>query len=360
MKFKDIYNQKYVSDLAGAIQQVYPGLDRRALLAGVFDEEWELRELKQRMRHITLVLGSLLPADYGTALSILRQAAPSLSHFGFENMVFPDFVEVFGLDHWQASIPALEAFTQLISAEYAVRPFIVQDQERMMAQMLRWAHHESPDVRRLASEGCRPRLPWGIRLQALEANPAPILQILEALKDDPSESVRRSVANNLNDISKDNPEIVLDLARRWHADGGPEIEWIAKHALRTLVKKGHPRALALLGYGPAAIDVRNLAVEPAAIAEGGEVTFSFDLESLADEPQELMIDFVIHLVRARGQRTPKVFKLAKRTLQPREVLHIEKVFSFRPVTTRKYYPGEHAFQPQVNGTTYGSISFQVG
>ena len=360
MKFKDIYNEDYVGALGRAIQAVHPTFDDEALADRVFDDAWDARELKERMRHITTVLGSLLQPDYRAALAILREAAPSLKRYGFENMVFPDYVGVFGLDDWEASIPALEVFTQLISAEYAVRPFIVQDQERMMAQMLLWAGHESPDVRRLASEGCRPRLPWGIRLPSLEDDPAPILPILERLKDDASESVRRSVANNLNDISKDNPEIVLDLARRWHAEGDPEMEWVVKHALRTLVKKGHPEALGLLGYGPAAIDVRNLAVEPAAIAEGGEVTFSFDVVSLADEPQELMIDFVVHLVRARGQRTPKVFKLAKRTLEPGKVLHVEKAFSFRPVTTRKYYAGEHALEPQINGMRYDSISFQVG
>jgi 3-methyladenine DNA glycosylase AlkC len=360
MKFKDIYNPAYVEALADAIQAAYPAFDGEALAEEVFADGWEARELKQRMRRITMVLSSLLPPDYRTALTILRAAAPSLRRYGFENMVFPDYVEIFGLDDWQASIAALEAFTQLISAEYAVRPFIVQDEERMMAQMLLWADHEDPDVRRLASEGCRPRLPWGIRLPSLEADPAPILPILETLKNDPSESVRRSVANNLNDISKENPEIVLDVARRWHAEGGIQIEWVVKHGLRTLVKKGHPKALALLGYGPAAIDVRNLTVEPASIAQGGEVTFSFDVESMSDEPQELMIDFIVHLVRARGQRTPKLFKLAKRTLQPGEVLCIEKVFSFRPVTTRKYYPGEHAIEPQINGVRYGSTAFQVG
>jgi 3-methyladenine DNA glycosylase AlkC len=357
MDIKDMFNEESVGALADAMQRVYAPFDREAFLARVFDAGWPDRELKERIRHITTVLHDLLPEDYRDALGILRRAMPQVE--GITKWVLTDYVEVYGLDDWEASIRALEAFTQEMSAEFAIRPFIVRYPERTMAQMLAWAQHENADVRRLASEGCRPRLPWGIRLQGLIADPTPILSILERLKDDPSESVRKSVANNLNDISKDNPDLVLDLLRRWQASGGDEIDWIVNHALRTLLKKGDPHALALLGYGPPDIAVCNLGVEPAAIPMGGEVTFAFDVESLADEPQELMIDFVLHLVRAQDKRTPKVFKLAKRTLQPGEVLHIEKSFSFQPVTTRKYYPGEHAVEPQINGVTYGSITFQV-
>lgn len=358
MDIKDMFDQQTIGDLADAMQRAYTGFDREGFLARVFDTGWEDRELKQRIRHISVVLHDLLPDDYGAALRILRQAMPQMA--GIVQWVFTDYVEAYGLDDWEASIPALEEFTQRMSAEFAIRPFIERYPERTMDQMMAWAGHDSAAVRRLASEGCRPRLPWGIRLQTLVADPSPILPILERLKDDRSESVRKSVANNLNDISKDHPEIVLRLLRAWQAEGGAEIDWIVSHALRTMVKKGHPGALDLLGYGPAAIDIRNLAVEPAAIPLDGQVTFSFDVQSLADEPQELMIDFVMHLVRARGQRTAKVFKLAKRTLQPGEVLRIEKSFSFRPVTTRKYYPGEHAVEPQINGASYGLVTFQVG
>jgi 3-methyladenine DNA glycosylase AlkC len=355
---KDLFNEDSVGALAGAVQRVHGGFDRNAFLAQVFDGDWPGRELKERIRHITLALHDQMPTDYRDALEILRRAMPEVD--GIVQWVFTDYVEVYGLDDWEASIPALEVFTERMSAEFAIRPFIVRYPERTLAQMLAWAGHESAEVRRLASEGCRPRLTWGIRLQALVADPSPILPILERLKGDPSEPVRRSVANNLNDISKDHPGLVLGLLRDWQADGGEEIKWITNHALRTLLKAGHPGALALVGYGPAAIEVRNLAVAPVAIPMGGEVTFSFDVQSLADEPQEVLIDFVVHLVRARGKRTPKVFKLTKRTLQPGELVHIEKAFSFQPVTTRKYYPGEHAIEPQINGVTYGSASFQVG
>jgi 3-methyladenine DNA glycosylase AlkC len=358
---KDMFfKPEFFDDLAAVFKAVYPAFEAETFLARIYDEGWEDRALKERVRHTTLTLGGLLPEDYRTALSRLRQVAPALDSYGFEKMIFPDFVEVYGLDDWDASLPALEQFTQQASAEFAVRPFIVKDQERMMAQMLEWTQHESHQVRRLASEGCRPRLPWVIALPALKADPSPILPILEQLKLDESESVRRSVANNLNDISKDNPGVVVDLLREWQTHDTEEMRWITSHALRTLVKAGDPDALELLGYpSQPAILVKNLVVEPDTIAIGENVTFSFEVESTGGSPQYLMIDYVVHLMRAKGKQTPKVFKLTKRTLAPGERLHITKQHSFAPVTTRKYYAGEHAVEIQINGTSFGRGEFIV-
>lgn len=358
MELKNLFNKQSVAALADAIQREYPAFDQEAFSARVFDDDWQGRELKQRMRHITTVLHNFLPSDYRAALDVLRKALPSLADHGFVKMVFPDYVEVHGLDDWAASISALEEFTQHMSAEFAIRPFIVRYQDRTLAQMLEWARHQNPDVRRLASEGCRPRLPWGMGLPAFKADPSPILPILERLKHDESESVRRSVANNLNDISKDNPEVVLDVLRRWQADGTEEIRWMTSHALRTLLKDGHPEALELLGYpSQPAIAVHNLTVEPQTVRMGDKVTFSFDIESLSDQPQNLMIDYVVHYMKASGTLSPKVFKLAKKTLQPGEVLHITKKHSFAAVTTRKYYPGEHAIEPKINGQLFERVGF---
>lgn len=359
MALKDMYNQDSVSDLAIAIGQVYPVFDREAFFGKVFSPEWPELELKQRMRHITLALGSLLPGDYHQALDILRRAIPLLPKQSFEKMVFPDFVEVYGLEDYQTSIPALEYFTQFISAEFAVRHFIINYPEPMMAQMLVWATHDHEGVRRLASEGCRPRLPWGVALPALKKDPAPILQILEALKLDPSESVRRSVANNLNDISKDNPDVTLKVLNKWQSIDRPEIRATTRHALRTLIKAGHPGALALLGFPPPQVSVSNLEVIPQQITMGSVGKLSFTVESTADRPQALMIDYVLHLVRARGKTGTKVFKLAQKTIQPGESLQLEKTVSFEPITTRRYYPGVHAIEPQINGQTFDKVTFQL-
>ncbi len=354
-----LFNAEFFDALVAAFTQAYPAFDGATFLARLYDDQWDARELKERMRHGALVLHSVLPDDYRTALDIIRRASVNVPP-GFGTMIFTDFVQVYGQDDWDASIPALEQLTTLCSAEYAVRPFILRDPPRMMAQMLAWTRHDNVHVRRLASEGCRPRLPWGMTLPPFQANPAPILPILEALKLDESEYVRRSVSNNLNDISKDNPQVVIEVARRWQAHDTPEMRDLIAHALRTLVKKGDPAALSLLGFGgSAACAVKNLAVEPAAIPMHGEITFSFEIESLSDEPQNLVIDYVIHLMRANGQHTPKVFKLSKRALAPGETITLTRKHRFAPVTTRRYYPGEHALEIQVNGARSERKTFTV-
>lgn len=362
MDIKDQFNEQTVGALADAVQAACAeqtssvAFDREEFLARVFDADWPDRELKQRIRHITVVLHDLLPRDYRAALHILRRVMPRLE--GIVAWVVTDYVEVYGLGDWEASIAALEEFTARMSAEFAIRPFIVRYPERTMAQMLAWTQHESPDVRRLASEGCRPRLPWGIRLPALQADPSPILPILELLKLDPSESVRRSVANNLNDIAKDNPDVVLDLLRGWQAGASDEVLWITRHALRTLVKQGHPAALALLGYGGAEqIAVHNLAVRPQSIHIGDTITLSFEIESRASKPLNLMIDYTVYHRRADGKLSPKVFKLTKKVIEPGQVLPIEKRHSFARVTTRKYYAGTHAIEPKINGKRFGRAAF---
>jgi 3-methyladenine DNA glycosylase AlkC len=359
---ESLFNRDSVTGFAAAIQGVYPVFDEEAFLRGVFDESWPDRALMDRMRRVTVVLHDGLPADYRQAAALLIEASPKLAGGGFIDMVPCDYAAVYGLDDLETSIPLLEESTKLTSAEFAVRPFIEKYPTPMMAQMLAWADHEYEGVRRLASEGCRPRLPWGIRLHDLVDDPAPILPILEKLKHDPSESVRRSVANNLNDISKDNPDVVLDQLRRWNAAEADdkEISWITGHALRTLVKAGDVEALELLGY-PAEpqIVVRDVRVEPQRVAIGNHVTLSYELESTGQSDQKLMVDYVVYLLRANGRQTAKVFKHKKITIEPDQVLRIEKKQSFRPVTTRKYYPGAQAIAPQINGRLFDRVEFEL-
>lgn len=357
---KNMYNRAFWAALSAAITRVDPAFDAAAFDAALFDNAWEARELKGRMRHITRTLRDLLPAAYRDALAVLRQAAPTLSGYGFAAMIFPDFVEVYGLDDWDASLPALEQFTQQSSAEFAVRPFLLQDQPRMIAQMAAWAEHDSEHLRRLASEGTRPRLPWAMALPALKADPTPILPILDRLKDDTSEYVRRSVANNLNDISKDNPQVTLDTLRAWQADPTPNVERLTSHALRTLVKAGHPDALALLGYAhQAALAVTHLQVTPATLAVGETLTIAFSVASHASDDHAAMIDYAVVFRRANGQPSRKVFKGVKRTFAPGEAADVTLRHSFRPITTRTYYPGEHAIEVQVNGVVAARQTFML-
>jgi 3-methyladenine DNA glycosylase AlkC len=357
---KNMYDERFFAALTGAVSSVYPAFDHNTFSARIYDDSWPARELKARIRHISVTLRGLLPEDYSAALNIIRQASPALDIYTFATTIFPDFVEVYGLHDWDASIPALEQFTQQSSAEFAVRPFILQDQERMMAQMLAWSQHDSHHVRRLASEGCRPRLPWAVALPAFKVDPSPILPILEQLKHDPSDYVRRSVANNLNDISKDHPLFAIDILRRWQSHDTPEMRQMVNHALRTLVKQATSDALDLLGYAEGgAFAVKNLAVDPATVPMGGEVRFSFMVESLSQTPQNLLIDYILYFMGANGQLRLKVFKLTKTTLAPGESLGFTRTFSFRPITTRRYYPGEHAVAIQINGVVSERCSFTV-
>jgi 3-methyladenine DNA glycosylase AlkC len=354
---KDMFSRESVGVLAAAIADVHPGFPIDKFVDCVFDDSWEGLALKQRVRQIALNLGKTLPGDYLDALEILKDAMPLLEEQGFEKMVFPDFVEVYGLDDWYTSISALEFFTQFMSAEFAIRPFISRYPEKTLQQMITWAEHEHPGVRRLASEGCRPRLPWGLRLHDLVADPGPIFPVLEILKDDPREEIRRSVANNLNDISKDHPDLVVKFLEKWHDPDDLNRSRLIKHALRTLLKAGHPSALSLLGYSSnPEITVENISLEPGEIRLGEDVVFSFEILSTAKYEQKLMVDYLVHFMKANGTQAPKVFKLSQKTIQPGERIKITRKHGIKPITTRKYYPGIQTFQPQVNGKKFGKVN----
>jgi len=353
---KDMFNRDTVGALADALALNYSGFPRNDFLNRVFDNSWDQLALKARVRHITQILGDYLISDYQENLNILKRALPHLTDQGFEKMVFPDFVEVFGLDDWDTSMDALEEFTKHISGEFAIRPFISLYPDRTLARMHEWASSPHPGVRRLASEGCRPRLPWGIRLNDLVADPSPILPILDTLKDDPREEIRRSVANNLNDISKDNPDVVIQILSRWQNPENADRSRLIKHALRTLLKSGHPQALGLLGFSSnPKIEVLEIFLEPKQIMLGESVELSFQIKSTAETDQDLLIDYLVHFLRANGKHTAKVFKLSQKTLGAGEKIKITKKHSFQIITTRKYYPGSQSFQPQINGKLFGRV-----
>jgi len=350
---KNLFNRPYFESLADSIRFVYPDFDRSSFLKSVFDQSWDALALKERMHHATRCLHQYLPHAYPDAIIILKKSITRLEHHGFADMVFSDYVAIYGLQHWDISIPALEFFTQYMSAEFAVRHFLLKDLERMMAQMLVWAKHDSHHVRRLATEGCRPRLPWGLSVPALKKDPSPIIPVLEILKNDPNDNVRHCVANNLNDISRDHPPITLKIIKQWLDEDIQDFDYIRRRALRTLIKQGHPDALALLGFSANPdIQISDLTGLPEEIRVGQKFYFSFTITSTSDRPQDLMIDYIIHHQRANGQLIPKVFKLSMKTIKPSASLNIKKQHSFQEVTTRRYYPGIHKLEIQINGKNF--------
>jgi 3-methyladenine DNA glycosylase AlkC len=276
---------------------------------------------------------------------------------GFEHMFFQDYVECYGLHDFETSMPALEHFTKFSSSEFAVRIFILQQDKRMMKQMLNWAKSDNHHVRRLASEGCRPRLPWAVSLPAFKKNPQPILPILKILMNDKSEYVRRSVANNLNDISKDNPDIVLDWAQQWLGDN-ENTDRTIKHACRTLLKQGDPEAMTLFGFTtPKHIKLIHFKVQPKVIL-GDNLEFSFLLKSHKAQLGQCRIEFAIDFVKANGSLSRKVFKITEGKYVEKEK-QVTKYFSFKKISTRKYYAGKHQLTIIINGVDQISKSFDL-
>ncbi len=361
---KNLYNKELFQYIGKKIKECHPSFNQKEFEARIYDDEWENRELKARTRHTTLSLRPSLPDDYAEALKICLATAENMKKDKYDNYAltcFPDFVEVYGLNDIDISIPALAQLTSLVSSEFAVRPFIEKYPKRMYQSMLEWTQSKDVHIRRLASEGIRPRLPWGRALVALKKDPAPILPILEQLKNDPELYVRRSVANNLNDIAKDHPKIVLQTLQKWQQQPTPEIQWITKHATRTLIKAGHQEALQLLGFSPnPEVQVTDFEVDKSVIQMGDSFTFSFNVISENKEKtQALVIDYAMHFTKANGSTSPKVFKLLTKKIAPNETISISKKHSIRPITTRKYYAGKQLIEIKINGVSFGKKSIEL-
>jgi len=352
---KNLYNETLIKNLGNRISRHYDGFEQKAFLQSVFDENWQEKELKQRMRHITQCLRLHLPDNYKKAIKILKPVSSQFS--GFEYMFFQDYVECYGLHDFETSIVALEHFTKHASSEFAVRAFILQDKKRMMKQMACWAKSNNRHVRRLASEGCRPRLPWAVALPAFKKDPQPVLKILKTLMQDNSEYVRRSVANNLNDISKDHPDIIIDWAQQWLGKNH-NTDRLIKHACRTLLKQGNPQVMTLFGFStPEHLKLSHLKVTPK-VALGDKLDFSFSIKTQKEKLGKCRLEFAIDFVKANGRLSRKIFKIAEADYAKKEK-HVSKYFSFKKISTRKYYAGKHQLTIIINGVEQVSRTFHV-
>ncbi|WP_372662652.1 DNA alkylation repair protein [Cohnella sp.] len=344
---KAMYNEPFLRGFADKVKGAYSSFDGEAFVQLALGSGWEDLELKGRMHRISESLGATLPAEYERALDVLEAIADGCQ--GFPYLFFPDFVEMYGLDHWDRSVAALEKFTRLSSSEFAVRPFIKRDQPRMMAQMRVWSEHSNEHVRRLASEGCRPRLPWADALPALKRDPEPIMSILEQLKSDTSDYVRRSVANNLNDISKDHPDKVLVIARDWMGKS-EHTDWIIRHACRGLLRAAHPEAMALFGFAPQpGVEVTHWEIAPRELPLGGSIEYRYGLQVPAGQPMKLRVELAVSFPRSTGRYYRKVFKLSEKIIAGGTLLQGGRAFSFADLSTRRHYPGNHQLALVVNG-----------
>lgn len=355
---KDLYfNREFYKKLAVEIQKAHP-----AFAAETFRKDattgLAALELNERMRQTSVALRKHLPQKYEQALEILITVIPHIEG-GYANLVFPDFVGLYGHGNFTASMAALKHFTQFGSSEFAIREFLKRDFTKTIAVMKKWAIDDNHHVRRLASEGSRPRLPWSFKLDAVVKDPNLTLPILERLKSDGELYVRKSVANHLNDFSRDHAAWLTSTVKKWDLSH-EHTAWIVKHACRTLIKKGHPAALALFAFEKnTKVKVEKLQLEKNTIKIGGVLKFSFDVVSQKSTPQKLAIDFVIHYRKKSGELSPKIFKLKEVTIGAFESISLSKSQRMQNFTTRQHYPGKHKLVVTINGISCAEESFEL-
>lgn len=353
---KDVFNLVLVREVAAELRRTHPSFDAAAFVARCMDGLDEL-ELTGRAAHIADALHEFLPRPFTRAAAVIEASLgdeiPATGENGLAPLRYMPhvvFVRKYGLDDYDAAIRAQAELTKRFSAEFSIRAFLERYPDRAYAQMLEWAQDENAHLRRLASEGLRPRLPWAPRLRNYQKDPRPVLAVLELLKDDPVRYVQRSVANNLGDIAKDHPALAIETCRRWAQDASPERAWIVRHALRYLVKTGNVDAIRILGGAERPrVRIARTTVMPRRVAVGGTVRLSCEVESTARRAQRLLIDYAVHFVKANGSTRPKVFKLRRVSLGPRERLSLSAALVLKEMTTRRHYPGVHAIDIVING-----------
>lgn len=361
----ELINDGTAKSLTKAIKGAAPANQCRALSAA----STTLAPLPLRARADVLrdALLADVPGDFAALAAVVRAARDGSVMFdGW--MIWPVTTAIADRAVTDGSAAAfddamalLADLTGRLTAEFAIRTLLRQDLERALLFLTEWTTSPDAAVRRLASEGTRPYLPWAIRVASITTRPGVTVPILDALYRDTDPVVRRSVANHLNDLSRDHADLVVDTARRWLAAPGPDDTTTAlvRHALRTLIKRGDPKALELLGFHAVTATVDGPALDRTKVPFGGSITFSVTIVNDGDEPARLAIDYAVHHRKANGGESPKVFKLTTRTLAPGERVTLTKSHSLRPITTRRYYPGSHAVDIRVNGIASNRADFEL-
>lgn len=364
--FKNQFSADRAVTFIDALRRGHPSIDRERFLQGL-EAALEPLELKARMElwadRLERELPDSIPQRFDVLLAAL--AANESDDRGLQGFLVWPLTEIVarrGLPHFEASMAALHEMTQRFTAEFAIRPFLKAERARTLRQFEHWCGDPNHHVRRLVSEGSRPYLPWGERLPEVARNPELTLPLLDALKADPSDYVRLSVANHLNDFSKDHPDRVVEILRAWqkaHPDAR-QLERLARHACRTLLKKGHSDALGLFGFGdPDAWVLEACRLSPATVRIGEDLHYSLRIRNRSRTQQKLMFDYGIAYRKANGKLTTKVFKGRVRTVPAGESLCLEGKHAFKPVSTRRLYPGTHHFEPRLNGRSFPPHPFSL-
>ncbi|RXK00199.1 DNA alkylation repair protein [Arcobacter sp. CECT 8986] len=343
-QLKNVYTKEYINNLASKIKENYSSFDIENFTKDIFCDSWDRLELKMRMRHIAITLNFYLTISYKNQIEILKIVSKDFD--SFEAMFFQDFVEVYGLDDFDTSMQALEVFTIDSSSEFAIRAFILKYEDKTMSQMKKWAKSSNEHIRRLASEGCRPRLPWAVALPNFKNNPTKVFEIIELLKNDKSKYVQKSVANNLNDISKDNPQLVIEFVKN-NLGTSFKLDWICKHASRTLLKKADEKILKLFSFGDIEhINISNFVYDKLVNIDN-YLNFSFELNSF-EQIGNVRVEYIIYYLKSNNTHNKKVFMISQNEIKLKNKKFSKKQ-SFKNMTTRKHYLGKHYISIVING-----------
>lgn len=363
--FKDVFfKASFINELSAALNDALPSFNKPAFVKNVFNDSWHNKELKQRVSHIVDVLEGILPGDYSEAVNTIQRVVKHLKEQNIKEVSFgyvclPEYIERHGLQHFAESVKALEYCTQFITSEFAVRPFILKYEDRMIRQMIKWSKHSNAKVRRLASEGCRPRLPWAIALPAFKKDPTAILPILENLKTDNDIWVQKSVANNLNDISKDNPTRAKNIFSSWLGHN-ETTDWIVKHAARTLLKKGDKDVMQLFGLNKDdTTSIETCHVITPKVKIGEYLQFSFNVVNAAENSRLIRLEYAIYYLLSNGKHSRKVFKISEKEYPAFANINVKRKQSFKPITTRTYYRGIQKVSVILNGHEYAAMDFKL-
>jgi len=358
------YGLSVVHTIADAIAAVHPAFNREAFIADCCDG-FEMLGLMDRGRKIARTLRQHLPDGYAGAIEILMKSVPEtrIEHSNMSSFVYLPhvyFVAEYGLDHFDASMDAQYELTQRFTAEFSIRNYLEKYPAQTLARLETWITDPSPHVRRLVSEGTRPRLPWAKRLPQFQQDPAPVIRLLEQLKDDESLYVRRSVANNLNDIWKDHPDVVIEVARTWLKDAPKPRRQLVLHALRNAIKQGNVEVLELIGFRrEPEVVIRDIEFTPAAVRIGQSVSISFVVENPDSQTHNLLVDVQVGYVKANGALRNKVFKLTSIQLQPGQSRACSLTLKLHQMTTRTHHVGVHPVAALINGKLHPLGNFTI-
>lgn len=363
---KEMFNPNVVRTLGTMLRSSWSAFDTAAFQRDALHGLADL-ELLPRARHIAAAIAAHLPSDPARALDIIIAALPTPPTVeenhdvtSFLYMPLTIYVSEHGLGEFDKAMRANYELTKRFTAEFSIRPFLIHHEERTLALLHAWTEDADHHVRRLVSEGTRPRLPWAPRLPQFQRDPKPVLALLERLKDDPSLYVRRSVANNLNDIGKDNLDVLVSTASRWLKGASEDRQWVVRHALRSAIKRGEPSAFAVLGFDtPADVAVTSITIHPSVVPIGNSVRVMCTITNKTPVQADVLLDLAVHFVKANGSTSMKVFKLTTAALEPGASVDVRKTISVRQHTTRTHYPGEHRVELLVNNVPHTLGSFTL-